>query len=68
MLRDTIANMGWAITAIIALVLFFGAFVAVVIYVMTRPKKDIDKQAKIPMTDDVVEPRNGGSESESRDG
>lgn len=67
MLRDTIANMNWGITAIIALLMFFGAFVAVVIYVMTRSKKDIDKQAQIPMTDDVVEPRDD-PESESRDG
>ena len=66
MLRDAIANSGWAITAIIALILFFVSFVAVVIYVMTRPKKEMDRQSQIPIDEGVVEPRDAAAMREPK--
>jgi cbb3-type cytochrome oxidase subunit 3 len=57
MLRDVLGNAGWGVLAIIALVIFVVVFVAVVVYVLTRPKKEIRKQAQIPLEDEPVEPR-----------
>ena len=55
MLRDVIGNAGWEIMAIIALVIFVVVFIAIVVYVLTRPKKEIDQQAQIPLEDQPVE-------------
>ncbi len=57
MLRDVIGNAGWSVLAVIALVIFVVVFIAIVIYVLTRPKKEIDRQAQIPLQDQPVEPR-----------
>jgi len=57
MLKDVIGNAGWGVFAIIALVIFVAVFVAIVIHALTRPKKQISKQARIPLEDQPVEPR-----------
>lgn len=59
MLRDIVANMGLEVLAIIALVIFFAVFCAIVVWVLVRPKREMDMHSQIPINDDVVEPRNG---------
>jgi len=57
MLKDAVSNLGVSFTAVISLVLFFTAFLGVVLYVITRPKQEIERQANIPIDPNVVEPR-----------
>ena len=57
MFKDVLQAMNFTTLSQIALVLFFIVFVAVVIRTMTRPKKEMDKQSQIPLSDKPVEPR-----------
>ena len=57
MFKDVLRAMDFTTLSQIALVLFFVVFVAVVIRTWTRPKKDMDKQSQIPLSDEPVEPR-----------
>ena len=57
MFKDVLRAMDYTLLSQIALVLFFGVFVAVVIRTWTRPKKEMDKQSQIPLSDEPVEPR-----------
>jgi len=57
MFKDVLRAMDYTLLSQIALVLFFGVFVAVVIRACSRPKKDMDKQSQIPLSDEPVEPR-----------
>ena len=52
MLRDVIGNADLTIWSLIALVIFVATFVAIVLYVVTRPKKEVDRQANLPLEDD----------------
>ena len=57
MFKDVLRAMDFTLLSQIALVLFFGVFVAVVIRTWMRPKKEMDKQSQIPLSDEPVEPR-----------
>lgn len=57
MFKDVLRAMDFTLLSQIALVLFFGVFVAVAIRTWTRPKKEMDKQSQIPLSDEPVEPR-----------
>ncbi len=57
MFQDVLRAMNFTLLSQIALVIFFGVFVAVVIRTMTRSKKEIDRQSQIPLSDEPVEPR-----------
>lgn len=57
MFKDVLRAMDFTTLSQIALLLFFGVFVAVVIRTMLRPKKEMDKQSQIPLSDEPVEPR-----------
>ncbi len=52
MLSETVSGSGMSIYAQVALVIFFLAFVAVVIWVLRRPKREIDRQSRLPLDDD----------------
>ena len=58
MFKDVLRAMDFTVLSQIALVIFFGVFVAVTIRAFTRPKDEIDKQSQIPLSDEPVEPRN----------
>ena len=55
MLRDAVSSSGLNLYAVIALVLFFAAFVAVIVYVWRKPKGQTDREARLPL-DDGPEP------------
>lgn len=57
MFKDVLRAMDFTLLSQIALVLFFLVFLAVVIRVVTRPQKEVDKQSQIPLSDEPVEPR-----------
>lgn len=57
MFKDVLRAMDFTLLSQIALILFFGVFVAVVIRTWMRPKQDMDKQSQIPLSDEPVEPR-----------
>lgn len=57
MFKDVLRAMDFTLLSQIALVIFFGVFVAVVIRTCMRPKKEMDKQSQIPLSDEPVEPR-----------
>lgn len=57
MFKDVLQAMGSTTLSQIALILFFGVFVAVVIRTWTRPNKEMDQQSQIPLSDEPVEPR-----------
>lgn len=61
MFKDVLRAMDFTVLSQIALVLFCCVFVAVVIRTWTRPKKEMDKQSQIPLSDEPVEPRFLGS-------
>ena len=58
MFKDVLRAMDFTTLSQIALVIFFLVFVAVVIRVWTRPKKEMDKHGQIPLSDEPIEPRN----------
>jgi len=41
----------------VGLLLFVGIFLVIIVWVLTRRRKDIQKQAQIPLHDEPVEPR-----------
>jgi cbb3-type cytochrome oxidase subunit 3 len=43
-------GMNWF--GVVALVVFFCCFVAIIIWVCTRPRREIDHQARIPLDED----------------
>ncbi len=57
MFQDVLRAMNFTLLSQIALVIFFGVFVAIVIRTLTRSKKEIDKQSQIPLSDEPIEPR-----------
>jgi cbb3-type cytochrome oxidase subunit 3 len=52
MLRDVVAGSGLAIFAEVALVLFFAAFVVIVVRVLRTRKEQIEALARIPFDDE----------------
>jgi len=56
MFKDVLRAMDFTVLSQIALVVFFICFVAVVIRTWRRPKDEIDRQGRIPLSDEPVEP------------
>jgi hypothetical protein len=46
-LKGLMSSMGMNIYALIALVLFFGSFVSIVIWTLTRPRSEIQAQSRL---------------------
>ena len=57
MFKDVLRAMDFTLLTELALVMFFLCFVAVVIRTWRRPKDEIDRQGRIPLSDEPVEPR-----------
>lgn len=68
MFKDVLRAMDFTTLSQIALLLFFGVFVAVVIRTYLRPKHEMDKQSQIPLSDEPVEPRYPESKTASEGG
>ena len=51
-LSDVMSNAGLGGFAEWALIIFVVAFVAVCVWVLTRPQREIDRQAQIPLDSD----------------
>jgi cbb3-type cytochrome oxidase subunit 3 len=47
-----LSAMGMDHFALAALLVFFGSFVAIVIWVWTRPRHEMDARARLPVDDD----------------
>ncbi|XAL99337.1 hypothetical protein OT109_17375 [Phycisphaeraceae bacterium D3-23] len=60
MFKDVLRAMDFTLLSQIALVLFFGVFITVVVRTLLRPKQEMDNQAQIPLQDKPVEPRGTG--------
>lgn len=52
MLRSVVEGSNTSIFALIALVLFVASFAAIVIAVLVRKQKTIDRQARLPLDDE----------------
>jgi cbb3-type cytochrome oxidase subunit 3 len=50
------SRLGMAPFAVISMVLFFGAFVGIVIWTWTRPNREIDEQANLWKDDEDRRP------------
>ena len=57
MFKEVLQAMDFTVLAQIALVIFFGVFVAVTIRTWTRSKGEMDRQSQIPLSDEPIEPR-----------
>ena len=57
MFKDVLRAMDFTLLSQLALVLFFGVFIAVVVRTLLRPRQEMDSQAAIPLSDKPVEPR-----------
>lgn len=56
-LSDVVSHAGLSIYAIVALVLFVGIFIAVVIRVVAAKRRDMERNARLPLDD--ATPRSG---------
>lgn len=56
MIRDVVDAMNAGVFAQIGLIAFLIAFILIVIYVVTLPKKKRDHAKQIPLEDDEVHP------------
>ncbi|MGD9714046.1 MAG: CcoQ/FixQ family Cbb3-type cytochrome c oxidase assembly chaperone [Thermomicrobiales bacterium] len=50
-LRDVVSGAGLSNYAVWALILFGVSFTAVFVWIITRPRKEIDRQSRIPLDD-----------------
>ncbi|MFI4861388.1 MAG: hypothetical protein ACIAXF_11975 [Phycisphaerales bacterium JB063] len=57
MFKDVLRAMDFTLLSQIALVLFFLVFIAVTIRTLLRPRKEMESQASIPLSDQPIEPR-----------
>ena len=55
MFKDVLRAMDFTLLSQIALVVFFLVFIAVIIRVWLTPKKELDLQAQIPLSDSPIE-------------
>lgn len=53
-LTDIVSFLDQSLLTQIAMLLFLGVFIAVVINVLRKSRKQVDKEASIPLEDDVV--------------
>ncbi|MGE0480609.1 MAG: cbb3-type cytochrome oxidase subunit 3 [Phycisphaerae bacterium] len=61
-LTDVMSGLKLVSFAQIALVIFFAVFVAIVVWVMLRPKREIERAARLPLErDDAALMSNGGA-------
>ena len=51
-LKGLMSDMGMNAFAVLALVLFFGSFLAILVWTFTRSRKEIETDANIPLQDD----------------
>jgi len=51
-LKGLMSEMGMNAFAVLALVLFFGSFLAILLWTMTRSRREIEAHANIPLQDD----------------
>jgi cbb3-type cytochrome oxidase subunit 3 len=46
-LKGLMSSLGMNLYAVIALVLFFGSFLAIAVWAFTRPQKEIEAQSRL---------------------
>jgi cbb3-type cytochrome oxidase subunit 3 len=46
-LKGLMSALGMDLYGLIALVLFFGAFVSIIVWTLTRPRKEIEAQSRL---------------------
>jgi cytochrome c oxidase cbb3-type subunit IV len=56
MLKDVVSWLDYSLFDEIALVLFAGCFLAIVIWALTLRRETADRFGSIPLTDEVVDP------------
>lgn len=59
-LTDIMSGANLALLPTIALLIFFGVFLAIVAWVFLRPKGEVERWARMPMDDDPPQPNRGG--------
>lgn len=64
MFKDVLRHMNASTWAEIGLVIFMACFAAIVVWVWTRPKKRVDQWSQMPLSDDPVEKRPTGNDSD----
>ncbi len=57
MLKDVVSWLNYAWFDEVALVIFATCFVAIVVWSLTLRKETVDRFGSIPLTDEVVDPR-----------
>ncbi|RMF85711.1 MAG: cbb3-type cytochrome c oxidase subunit 3 [Planctomycetota bacterium] len=58
-LTDIMSGANLALLPTVALLIFFGVFLAIVAWVLLRPKRDVERWARMPMDDDAPQPSRG---------
>ena len=67
MFKEVLTHMDISVLSTVGLLLFLVVFLAVTLYALTRPPQQADQWARIPLTDDPVDPRpRNGKESDVR--
>ncbi len=56
MLREVVSESGYAILQQVALVLFFAAFVAIVVWTLLRPRQEMERCARLPVENGSAAP------------
>jgi cbb3-type cytochrome oxidase subunit 3 len=51
-LKGLMSGLGMNLFAVTALTVFFALFVAIVVWTYTRPKREIECQARLPLEED----------------
>ena len=51
-LKGLLSGLGMDVFAVTALVAFFALFVAIVVWTWTRPQREIECQARLPLEED----------------
>jgi cbb3-type cytochrome oxidase subunit 3 len=62
-IRGLMSMLGLEWVGVVVLLVAFVTFVAIVVWVLTRPKRSIDRWAQIPLDDSPPPPRSPGSRS-----
>ena len=65
-LTDIMSGANLALLPTIALLLFVAVFVAIVVWVLLRPKADVEHWARMPMDDDEKSMRGGDGDLQRR--
>ncbi|TWT40767.1 cbb3-type cytochrome c oxidase subunit 3 [Botrimarina hoheduenensis] len=67
MIKEALSQAGLAPIAVVGLIAFFAVFVGVLVWTMTRPRRDIETWSSLPLADgkDPVQPRTPPTSSDT---